>query len=92
MLVHTLRCCTADERERLGGIFSVGRDQRVEADVDWLFHLFKRYQSVEFAQASLRAFVDAAEREFEVAFRDAPPSPDRDFLKALIRHLGQRTA
>jgi len=90
MLVHTLRQCTADEREQLGRVFSVAREQRTEHDVEWVFRLFKRYASIDFARATLQQMVQAALDEFDVAYRDAPPSVDRDFIRGLIPFLGER--
>lgn len=90
MLVHTLRQCTTDEREQLGRVFSVAREQRTEQDVEWVFRLFKRYASIDFARATLRQMVQAALDEFDVAYRDAPPSVDRDFIRGLIPFLGER--
>jgi geranylgeranyl diphosphate synthase type II len=90
MLVHTLRQCTADEREQLGRVFSVAREQRTERDVEWVFRLFERYASIDFARATLQQTVQAALDEFDVAYRDAPPSVDRDFIRELIPFLGER--
>ena len=90
MLVHTLRQCTADEREQLGRVFSVVREQRTERDVEWVFRLFKRYASIDFARATLQQTVQAALDEFDVAYRDAPPSVDREFIRELIPFLGER--
>lgn len=90
MLVHALRTGTTAEQERLRSVFSVGRDRRTERDVDWVLGLFERCGSIDFARATLREMVRAATDEFEVAFRDAPASPDRDFVRALIPFLGAR--
>jgi geranylgeranyl diphosphate synthase, type II len=90
MLVHTLRQCTANEREQLGRVFSVAREQRTERDVEWVFRLFERYASIDFARATLQQMVQAALDEFDVAYRDAPPSVDRDFIRELIPFLGER--
>ncbi len=86
------RCaqCTADEREQLGRVFSVAREQRTEHDVEWVFRLFERYASIDFARATLRQMVQAALDEFDVAYRDAPRSADRDFIRDLIPFLGSR--
>jgi geranylgeranyl diphosphate synthase, type II len=92
MLVHALRECTAEERERLRLVFSVGREQRTEHDVDWVFLLFQRYGSIDFARAALRQMVSGAQQEFEFAFRDAPAVADRDFIRRLIPFLGDRAA
>jgi geranylgeranyl diphosphate synthase type II len=90
ILVHALRNCTTEERERMGRVFSVIRDQRTERDVEWVFRVFQRYGSIDFARASLGQMVSAARAEFERAYRDAPPSPDRDFLRELISFVGDR--
>jgi geranylgeranyl diphosphate synthase type II len=71
-------------------VFSVSREQRTEPDVEWVFGLFRRRGSIDFARAALRQMIEAATREFEIAYRDAPPSADRDFLHALIGFLGDR--
>jgi geranylgeranyl diphosphate synthase type II len=90
MLVQALRQCSADDRERLSRVFSVGRDQRTERDVEWVFRLFERHDSIDFARAALRQMVGAAQHEFEVAFRDAPGAADRDFIRRLVPFLGER--
>jgi geranylgeranyl diphosphate synthase, type II len=91
MLVHALSNCTPDERERMGRVFAVSREQRTEHDVGWVFDLFTRCGSIDFARMCLRQMVNAATQEFETAYRDAAPSPDRDFIRSLIPFLGDRT-
>lgn len=90
MLVHTLENCAASEREQLQQIFSVPRERRTGRDVEWVFRLFERYGSIDFARATLRAMVDAALEEFDIAFRDASGLADRDFIRELIPYLGDR--
>ena len=90
MLVHALRQCTDEERERLSRVFSVTREQRTERDVDWVFRLFELHGSIDFARELLEESVRAAQEEFEVAFRDAPGEGDRDFIRRLIPFLGTR--
>jgi geranylgeranyl diphosphate synthase type II len=90
MLVHALRQCTADERDRLGRVFSVAREHRTEQDVEWVFRLFQRLGSIDFARAGLRQVVQAAQDEFDVAYRDARGAVDRDFIRRLIPFLGDR--
>jgi len=92
MLVHALRHCTADEREQLERVFSCSREQRTEQDVAWVFRLFERHASIDFARATLREMVRAATDEFEVAFGDAPGVADREFIRDLIPYLGDRDA
>ena len=90
MLIHTLHECTAGEREQLGRVLSVTREQRTERDVEWVFRLFQRHGSIDFARAALREMVEAALDEFDLAYRDAPRSADRDFIRDLIPFLGSR--
>jgi geranylgeranyl diphosphate synthase, type II len=90
MLVHALRNCSADERERMGRIFSVGREERTEPDVQWVSRVFQRYGSIDFGRATLRQTVDAAMREFEVAYHGVPASPELEFIRELIPFLGDR--
>ena len=91
MLVHALRQSTPEERERMGRVFAVSREQRTERDVEWVAGLFTRSGSIDFARSTLRQMVEAATNEFEVAYRDAPRSPDRDFIRSLIPFLGDRS-
>jgi geranylgeranyl diphosphate synthase type II len=90
MLVHALRESTSGDRERLGRIFSVSRDARTQADVDWVFELFGRGGSIEFARGSLRDLVAGALQEFDAAFRDARASAELEFLRALVPYFGDR--
>jgi geranylgeranyl diphosphate synthase type II len=90
MLVHALRHCAPDEREQLRRVFSVPRERRTEGDVQWVFRLFQRHGSIDFARAVLRQTVLAAQDEFEIAYRDAPGSADRQFIRRLIPFLGDR--
>ncbi|MBB3084091.1 polyprenyl synthetase family protein [Geodermatophilus sabuli] len=90
ILIHALRQCTDGERDELRRVFSVPREQRTERDVQWVFRLFERHASIEFARAALREMVQAALEEFDVAYRDAPAGADRDFIRQLIPLLGDR--
>lgn len=92
MLGHALRSCSHDERDEMSRIFSKTREQRTAGEVNWVFDLFQRLGSLDFAQIALREMVDAALREFDVAFRNAAPSADRDFIRGLIPYLGNRAA
>ena len=91
MLVHALRQCTDEERERLSRVFSVTREQRTERDVDWVFRLFELHGSIDFARATLRRSRSggAGRVRGRVPRRD-PEQADRDFIRELIPYLGDR--
>jgi geranylgeranyl diphosphate synthase type II len=90
MLIHALRQCTADEQEQFRRIFSMSREERTEREVEWVFQHFERYASIDFARVTLRQMVQAAQDEFDNAYRDAPGSADREFIRQLIPFLGDR--
>jgi hypothetical protein len=58
--------------------------------VEWVFRLFEQHGSIDFARAVLRQTVQAAQDEFEFAYRDAPGVADREFIRQLIPFLGDR--
>jgi geranylgeranyl diphosphate synthase type II len=90
MLLHALRTSEPSERERLASILSVRRDERTEADVNWIFNLFELRGSIDFGRLALKQIVSAAGREFERAYADARSCPERDFIADLIPYLGDR--
>ena len=79
--------CTCIHPCRIGAL--IGTAGAIDADRFNLFG-FKRYASIDFARATLQQMVQAALDEFDVAYRDAPPSVDRDFIRELIPFLGER--
>ena len=91
MLVHALRELRPPTSRSGSGTSSPSpATSAPSGDVDWVFALFDRYGSIDFARATLGEMVGAASDEFEVAYRDAPPSADRDFVRDLIPYLGGR--
>jgi geranylgeranyl diphosphate synthase type II len=90
MLLHALRTCSDDERMELAKVLSVDREARTEEQVNWVFVLFKRTGSIDFARATLRQVVVAAGDEFERAYADARACAERDFIQNLISYLGDR--
>ena len=90
MLIETLARCTAGERQRLLSILTVPRSRRVEREVQWVFDLMDRCGAIEFARAVSRELLAEAEREFDLAYADAPESEDKAFIRGLIVSLDER--
>ncbi|UFS72729.1 polyprenyl synthetase family protein [Geomonas sp. RF6] len=83
-LIHTLKCCTADEREVIGGI--VEKDLLSDEDFAQVFGLVHRYGGIEHTIEAARGHVAQCKKHLE-AF---PPSPARDALAELAEYVVTR--
>jgi geranylgeranyl diphosphate synthase type II len=90
ILAHLLKSCEGHEGERLKAFLAKPRAQRLPRDVAWIYELLGRYHSIDYGRHAARDLVDAARREFDVAFRDARPGPDLDFLHGLQDYVVAR--
>ena len=90
VLSHALRQATEPQRARLKDVLRKPREQRSESDVAWMTDLVERGGSIEFAQRSARELAQAAIGELGVAFADARPGPDLDFIRDLVRYTIER--
>lgn len=91
MLVHALRHGSADERARLRRMFAAPRAGRLARDVQWVYGLLTRYDSIGFAQSVLHAMVEAATREFERTYGILPHSQDRELIRGIIHRVAERS-
>jgi geranylgeranyl diphosphate synthase type II len=48
------------------------------------------YGSIDFTREYAEGIVSAADEHFEVAFADADPGPDTDFVRALVPYMLER--
>jgi geranylgeranyl diphosphate synthase, type II len=90
MLVHVLRECREDERERIRSFLGTERSAKTEQDVHWLNGLMVTYGSVEYARSAALALADAAARELPRAYSEVPPSDDLAFIEGLVRYVIER--
>ena len=80
MLIHLMSSCTTDEAKDLRVFLSKSRGERAEADVQSVYELMVRYQSVEFARRAARQLAGAALIEALALSRDWPESPHKRFI------------
>jgi geranylgeranyl diphosphate synthase, type II len=90
ILAHLLRHSDAQERERLRTFLAKPRGQRVPREVAWIYELIRRYGSLEYAREAARALAEGAARELEIAYADAQPGPDLDFVRSLLDYMVSR--
>jgi geranylgeranyl diphosphate synthase type II len=90
MLIHLMNNCSAAEKHFIRNFLAVPRQQRREADVQKIYRLMDKYGCIEYAKSSARQLAGAALREFLVAYRDAPPSPDKEFIHSIVMYMIER--
>jgi geranylgeranyl diphosphate synthase, type II len=89
-LIHLLRQCTPDERERVGAILGRTRQAKSAAEVAWLRARMDAYGCLEYAREIARGIAGAALEEYDAAFRHVPDSRDRRFLEGLATWVFER--
>jgi geranylgeranyl diphosphate synthase, type II len=90
MLIHLLKTCSARERLRIRRFLGKPRGERSGVEVDWVYKLLLRNQSIEFARRTARQMAGAALYEGLVAFRGLPDSVDKRFILEMILYVVER--
>jgi geranylgeranyl diphosphate synthase type II len=90
MLIHLLNKCDKSEKAQLKSFLSLPRTERSNEDVEWIYGLMTKYDSIEFARSCARRFAGAALHEFSVAYDDLPDSEDKQFILGLILYMIER--
>jgi geranylgeranyl diphosphate synthase type II len=90
ILAHLFQQADDLERARLRQIFARTREQRTQADIDWIYGRLDRYGSIEHARTAARELVRASLNELEVAFAGANDGPDKAFVRALVEYMIER--
>lgn len=83
MLIHLLRECRSDERERIVRFLGLARDSKSADEVDWLRRRIDCYGSIDYAREYAMGMAGAALEEFSRAFGALPASRDKEFLERL---------
>jgi len=89
-LIHLLRQCTPDERERIIATLSLPRDEKSPGEVAWMRSRMDRYGCIDYARQIAHGVAGAAVEEFEVAFRGVPDSRDKRFIEGLATWVFER--
>ena len=91
-LIHLLRNARGTDRDVLARYVGLERAQRTAAMVAEVRQLLDAYGSIAFAAEYAHGIAGAALDTFEEAFASAAPSPDRDFVRALVPYMLDRRA
>jgi len=90
MLIRLFECTLAEERRRLGSILSLRREERSPEEVCWIRTLMDKYECIDFARRIATGLAGAADYEHSMVFSHLPDSPDKQFLKDMIRWVIER--
>lgn len=92
MLAHALQQSSPREKQQLQNLLARPRQRRLPREIDWVYDLFKKYGSIDFAQARVSELLSAATEAFDAAFEDAPESDDKAFLRQSMQFLASRSS
>jgi geranylgeranyl diphosphate synthase type II len=90
MVIHMLRACTTDERERAGAILTRAREDKVPAEIAYLYELVGKYGSVDYARSVARLLAGKARAILAPTEAWMPPSVHRDFLVGMTDYVISR--
>lgn len=83
MLIHLLRSAPGAHAERVRRLMACSRSQKDPIELRWIRAQFDEYGCIEYARRVAHALAGAAMHEFDIAYRDAPPSRDKRFIESL---------
>jgi geranylgeranyl diphosphate synthase type II len=91
-LIHLISAASGSDRTVVDDYLRLDRSDRSVETVRQVRALLDTYGSIEYAKAYARGIADTAVEAFEVAFANAEPGPDVEFIRALIPYmLGRRS-
>jgi len=65
MLTHLLRNIKGQEKKKMAEIMKKGRDEKTQAEVDWVLKMMKKYGSLEYGKRLAEKLADEARKIFE---------------------------
>jgi geranylgeranyl diphosphate synthase, type II len=92
MLSHLFGKCSEQEKKSLLALLSRPRHRRLPREIDSLNELLTEYGSIEYALSCAQELRDAAEKAFLDAYRDAPETDDKEFIRQCLHYMLERTA
>ncbi len=90
MLIRLVRTCTTREHDRVVRIMRKPRSAKRQRDVDFVFGLMEKYDCIDYARRSSRAFALRAKRIFDERFHDVPDSRHKAFLREAVDYVIHR--
>ncbi len=89
-LVHLMSHATGADRALVGEYLRLRRAERTPEIVAAVRALMDAYGSIDFTRQYAEGILLVADDLFEVAFADARPGPDLDFLRSLVPYVWAR--
>jgi geranylgeranyl diphosphate synthase type II len=89
-LIHLLNHCNDDEKERMRTFLGTPRKDRQSHDVDWVYSLMAKYDSIEYARSSARQLAGAALKECYSIYGGLPDSEDKQFIEEIVMYMIER--
>jgi geranylgeranyl diphosphate synthase, type II len=90
MLIRLFESSTPEERERLGRLLSLPRQERTREEIIWVRERMDHYGCIEYARQVAQGLAGAASHEFSLLFGALPDSKDKRFIEALPRWVIER--
>ena len=90
MLIHLLNHATAAEHKHIRQFLGRQREERSSEEVEEIYGLMLKYDSVKSARRTARHLAGAALREFHIAYGGLPDSKDKKLLESIILYMIER--
>jgi geranylgeranyl diphosphate synthase type II len=90
MLVHLLRTIKGQEKKEFLAIMKKGRDEKTQAEVNWVLKMMEKYGSLEYGQKLAEKLANEAKKIFERELGFLSHQPARNQIKAGINFILHR--
>ncbi|MCS7116428.1 MAG: polyprenyl synthetase family protein [Nitrososphaerota archaeon] len=90
MVIHLLKVCNSDERERVLKIMSKKRWEKKDSEVFEIYRLMKSLGVIEYARKKSMDFASEAMRYFDSIFGDLPEVNAKQTLREIIKFMIMR--
>jgi geranylgeranyl diphosphate synthase type II len=90
MLIRLFQQATPDEHSQLVQILQLSREQRTNAEVNWIRSLMDTHECLAYAHQIAHGLAGAALHEYSLLYNNIPNSRDKDFIKGLVTWVFER--
>ena len=90
MLIHLLRNCSPAERVAIQHFLAKARNERQPTEIEWLYQLMVRNDSINFARRAARQLAGAAFMEALTELGSVPDSDAKRFILEMILYVVRR--
>jgi geranylgeranyl diphosphate synthase type II len=90
MLTHLFREAAPAQRDRLGELLRLPREEKTAADIQWMRRLMDACGSVDYARHVAHGLAGAALHEFSLIYGGLPDSRDKRFIEGMVTWVFER--